>query len=208
MVYGIFVTMNGDLTVCDARLDDAGAIASIYAHYVLESTATFETEPPGEGETRRRIAATLDAGYPFLLVRDPDARDRVIGFGFAQRYGPRTGYRYSVETTIFVDPGCIGRGIGSRLLGALLDQCEARGFRQAFAVIAESEPASVVLHARAGFRPVGTLAGAGWKLGKWLDVFVMQRQLGEGDQTLPEAESPAAPIASATGSGIGMAVGR
>jgi len=73
-----------------------------------------------------------------------------------------------------------------QLLAALLDECERRGFRQAFAVIAESEPASVVLHARAGFRPVGTLDGAGWKHGKWLDVFVMQRQLGEGNQSLPE----------------------
>ncbi|WP_395327980.1 N-acetyltransferase family protein [Novosphingobium sp. BL-8H] len=176
------------MTICDARPDDAGAIAAIYAHYVLESTATFETEPPAELETRRRIGATLDGGYPFLLVRDSQADGRVIGFGFAQRYGPRAGYRYSVETTIYVEPGCVGRGIGSQLLGALLDRCEARGFRQAFAVIAESEPASVVLHARAGFRPVGTLAAAGWKHGKWLDVFVMQRQLGEGDQTLPEPE--------------------
>ncbi|WP_132387164.1 GNAT family N-acetyltransferase [Novosphingobium sp. PhB165] len=178
--------MTGELTVCDARLDDAAAVAQIYAHYVLESTATFETEPPSEAETRRRIAATLEAGYPFVLVRDGGETGRVIGFGFAHRYGPRVGYRYSVETTIFVEPTSVGRGIGGTLLGAVLAQCEARGFRQAFAVIAESEPASVVLHARAGFRPVGTLAGAGWKHGKWLDVFIMQRQLDEGNQSLPQ----------------------
>lgn len=186
--------MTGDLTVCDAGLEDAEAIARIYAHYVLESTATFETEPPGEEETRRRIGAILEAGYPFVLVREVEedgCEGRVIGFGFAQRYGPRTGYRYSVETTIYVEPGCVGRGIGGRLLSALLDQCEARGFRQAFAVIAESEPASVVLHARAGFFPVGTLAAAGWKHGKWLDVFLMQRQLGDGNQSLPN--DPSAP---------------
>lgn len=197
MVYGIFMAMTGDLTVCDAGLDDAAAVAKIFSHYVLQSTATFETEPPSEAETRRRIAAALEAGYPFLLVRD-DETGEVIGFGYAHRYGPRAGYRYSVETTIFVEPRSVRHGIGGTLLAALLDQCEARGFRQAFAVIAESEPSAVVLHARAGFRPVGTLAAAGWKHGNWLDVFIMQRQLGEGNQTLPEApEMPAPGAASA-----------
>ncbi|WP_236549328.1 GNAT family N-acetyltransferase [Novosphingobium sp. TCA1] len=186
------MTMTEELTVCGASIEDAAGITEIYAHYVLESTATFETDPPDLAESARRIRDIADSGYPFLVVREVDeagGEGRVLGFGYAHRYGPRVGYRYSVETTIFVAPDCIGRGIGGRLLASLLDECEARGFRQAFAVIAESEPASVVLHARAGFRPVGTLDRAGWKHGKWLDVFIMQRQLGEGDQTLPEMQS-------------------
>jgi len=179
--------MTEELIICDASLEDAADIAAIYTHYVLESTATFETEPPDLAETARRIRDIVDSGYPFLVVRDGE-KGRAVGFCFAHRYGPRAGYRYSVETTVHVAPDCVGRGIGGRLLEALLAECEKRGFRQAFAVIAESEPISVVLHARAGFRPVGTLDGAGWKHGKWLDVFVMQRQLGEGKQSLPEPE--------------------
>jgi phosphinothricin acetyltransferase len=132
---------------------------------------------------------TTGAGYPFLVTRD--STGRVLAFGFAHRYGPRNGYRYSAETTIYVRPDCVGRGIGGRLLTAVVDACEARGYRQAFAVIAASEPASVVLHARAGYRPVGTLAGAGWKHGQWIDVFLMQRQLGAGNETLPD-EPPGA----------------
>ncbi|WP_159983356.1 MULTISPECIES: GNAT family N-acetyltransferase [unclassified Novosphingobium] len=178
--------MTGELTICDASLDDAAAIAEIYAHYVLESTATFETVPPDEAESRRRIQEHVEGGYPFLVTRD-DA-GRVLGFGFAHRYGPRAGYLFSVETSLFVRRDSIGRGIGSALLAAVLEECEKRGFRQAFAVIAASEPTSVVLHARAGFFPVGTLAAAGWKHGQWLDVFLMQRKLGEGGDTVPESE--------------------
>lgn len=100
------------------------------------------------------------------------------------------GYRYSVETTVYVRPDCVRRGIGSALVKALIDECEARGFRQAFAVIASSEPASVILHARAGYRPVGTLEGAGWKHEQWIDVFLMQRKLGSGNDTLPEPLIP------------------
>ncbi|EZP80348.1 Phosphinothricin acetyltransferase [Novosphingobium resinovorum] len=184
----MFVTMTGQLTgqlaVCDAASGDAAAIAEIYAHYVLESTATFETEPPDEAESERRICELIKGGYPFLVMRDDDGK--VLGFGFAQRYGPRAGYRYSVETTIYVCQDSLNRGIGSALLQELLTECEKRGFRQAFAVIAASEPASVVLHARAGFLPVGTLTAAGWKHGQWIDVFLMQRRLGDGNETLPE----------------------
>lgn len=181
--------MTGQLTIGDAALGDAAQIAVIYAHYVLDSTATFESDPPDEAEIARRLGELTHAGYPYLVTRD-DA-GRIVAFGFAQRYGPRIGYRYSVETTIYVHPDSVGRGIGSRLLQALLTECETRGFRQAFAVIAASEPASVILHARAGFLPVGTLAGAGWKHGQWIDVFLMQRKLGEGSETLPEPANPA-----------------
>lgn len=184
----MLVTMTGALTICDASLDDAAAIAEIYAHYVLESTATFETVPPDERESRRRMGELLDGGYPFLVTRDEVGR--VLGFGFAHRYGPRAGYRYSVETTIYVRKDSVGRGIGSALLSELVHECEKRGFRQAFAVIAASEPTSVVLHARAGYFPVGTLAAAGWKHGQWLDVFLMQRKLGVGADTLPEEDTP------------------
>lgn len=180
--------MTEDLTVCDASEDDAAAIGGIYAHYVLNSAATFETEPPDDEESRRRIREFTQGGYPFLVMREGSGR--VVAFGFAQRYGRRLGYRYSVETTLYVHPDSVGRGIGTALLNALVAACEARGFRQAFAVIAASEPASVILHARAGFFPVGTLAGAGWKHGEWIDVFLMQRKLGEG------ADSPPATPAS------------
>lgn len=185
LLCGMFVTMTDELTVCDALQEDVPALAEIYAHYVLESAATFEIVPPDEVETARRLRDLTGQGYPFLVMRDGSGR--VLGFGFAHRYGPRAGYQYSVETLIYVAPGSLGRGIGTALLNSLVSECEKRGYRQAFAVITASEPASVILHARAGFLPVGTLEGAGWKHGQWLDVFLMQRRLGEGRETLPAA---------------------
>ncbi len=184
LLCGMNGLMSEEFSVREANVGDAAAVAEIYTPYVLDSTATFESDPPDVEEWGRRIAEAVERNYPFVIVEDGAAR--IVAFGFAQRYGPRIGYRYSVETTTFVRHDSLGRGIGTVVVGALVDACAARGYRQAFAVIAASEPASVVVHARAGYRPVGTLTAAGWKHGQWLDVFLMQRPLGQGNETLPE----------------------
>lgn len=79
-----------------------------------------------------------------------------------------------------------GRGIGRRLMSALLTECEAKGLRQIVAVIGDSaNMASIALHRRLGFTIVGTIRSAGFKFGRWVDTVLMQRSLGTGDSTLP-----------------------
>jgi phosphinothricin acetyltransferase len=87
----------------------------------------------------------------------------------------------TIETSVYVRVDGHRRGIGLALLRALLAACEARGYRQAVAVIGDSgNLASIRLHERAGFHRVGLLEAVGWKHGRWLDVVQMQRPLGPG----------------------------
>jgi L-amino acid N-acyltransferase YncA len=66
-------------------------------------------------------------------------------------------------------------------LDAVIARATARGMRQMVAIIGDSaHVASIDLHARAGFRLVGTLENVGWKFGRWLDTVIMQRDLGDG----------------------------
>jgi len=51
-----------------ATPDDLVAVAEIYAHYVRASVATFELDPPDDGEWRRRFEAVVGAGFPFLVA--------------------------------------------------------------------------------------------------------------------------------------------
>ena len=179
--------MTDPLPVTPAELRDAPAIAAIYGHYVREGTATFETEPPSLDEIEERMRRVLDGGFPWLVARDETGE--VLGYAYAGRFHPREGYRYTCEVSIYVRHDSLSRGLGTALITELIAQCEARGFRQAVAVIAGTEPASVVLHARAGFRPSGTLTKVGRKHGKWIDVFFMQRELGEGGNSPPPEET-------------------
>jgi L-amino acid N-acyltransferase YncA len=179
--------MTSHIPIESASMSDAASIAEIYDHYVENGTATFEIEPPGATEIAQRIEKVLAGGYPWLVARG--AGGEVLGYAYASPFGARAGYRYSCETSIYVRSDALGQGIGTRLLGALVGQCESIGMRQAFAIIAGTEPASVVLHARHGYRPCGTLENAGRKHGQWIDVFYMQRALGEGAGMPPPDET-------------------
>jgi phosphinothricin acetyltransferase len=162
--------------------DDAAAIAAIYAHHVAHGTATFDTVAPTADETRAKIHRILDAGAPFLVAT---RADRVLGYAYATRFRERAAYAHACEDSIYVDPAEVGRGVGGALLAALVDAATACGFRQMIAVIGGGEPASVALHARAGFAHAGRMRSVGRKHDRWLDTVYMQRALGAGDTTPP-----------------------
>ncbi len=162
---------------------DIPAITSIYAHSVRTGTASFELEPPDEAEMARRMRALLESGYPYVLAELGGA---VVGYAYAGAYRPRPAYRYSVEDSIYIDPGAQRKGVGRALLDRLIAECDARGFRQMIAVIGDSaQTPSIELHRAAGFRMVGTVENVGYKFGRWLDSVNMQRALGPGATTDP-----------------------
>jgi phosphinothricin acetyltransferase len=170
-----------------ASLADAREVAAIYAYYVLHGTATWEIVPPSGEEMVSRMAAVLDSGWPWLVAR-AEGGGEVLGYAYAAQYSDRPGYRYACENSIYLHEAMRGHGLGTALLAALLDACEACGFRQMIAGIAGSEPASVALHAKAGFTEVARLKSVGRKHGQWLDLLYMQRSLGQGDSTAPAKE--------------------
>jgi phosphinothricin acetyltransferase len=171
------------LAVRTAGPEDLPAITAIYRHHVLTGTSSFETEPPDEREMRERFEAIRDRGFPFLVAE----RDgRVAGYAYASLYRARIAYRYTLEDSIYVDPGCLRAGVGRALLVRLIAACEATGARQLVAVIGGSDnESSIRLHAAQGFETVGRLRAAGWKHGRWIDSVLMQRALGPGSSSPP-----------------------
>lgn len=172
------------VSVRNATIGDAQAIAAIYAHHVLYGTATYEVVPPTVEDTEARIRAISSRNWPLLVACD--GRE-VVGYAYATQFRDRPAYAYACENSIYVAHDRLGEGIGKLLLGALLESAEAYGFRQMVAVIGGGEPSSVALHGSCGFRQVGRLTGMGWKAGRWLDTVYMQAALGGGIATAPVA---------------------
>lgn len=172
-----------------ARDDDLSALTAIYAHHVLHGSASFELESPSVEEMGRRRLEVLARGLPYLVVEQHGC---LAGFAYANVFRPRPAYRFSVENSIYLDPGTTGRGLGTMLLRALIEACTEAGARQMLAVIGDSaNVASIALHARCGFRFAGVLRATGWKHGRWLDTVLMQIALGPGDLA-PGHDSPPA----------------
>lgn len=170
-----------------ATAADVAAITAIYRPAVLQGTASFEVEPPGEEEMLRRFKAIADAGYPYFVA---ELDGRIAGYAYASPYRTRPGYRFSVENSVYIAPDAQGKGIGRLLLASLIRACRERGFRLMVAVIGDSANfASITLHRRAGFAFCGTIHSVGYKFGRWLDSVIMQLPLGEGDRSSPAERS-------------------
>jgi L-amino acid N-acyltransferase YncA len=175
--------MTPSLLIRPSEPADLAAITRIYAHAVNHGTGTFELDAPDEAEMAQRRAAVLANGLPWLVAERDGA---VLGYAYANHFRPRRAYRFCVEDSIYLDESARGQGAGRLLLAELMARCEARGARQMLAVIGDSANAgSVGVHRACGFEPVGVLRSAGWKFGRWLDVVMMQRSLGEGSSTEP-----------------------
>lgn len=173
--------MADPLIIRPALVEDAGAIAGIYAHYVLNSVITFEVDAPTAEEMAERMAQLLPH-YPFLVAEGDGA---VVGYAYAGRLYERAAYRWAVESTVYLAPDHQGRGIGSALYRKLIDTLAAQGFQAVIGKITLPNPASTTLHERLGFKRNGMLVGVGFKAGKWHDVGIYQLDLAPRP-TLPE----------------------
>lgn len=173
------------VTVRDATADDVAAIRAIYARHVRDGLASFEEVPPTVAEMAKRFAAVTGAGFPYVAA---EKDGRLVGYAYASLYRTRSAYRFTLEDSIYVDAEFPRHGIGRLLLAALIARAEAGPWRQMIAVIGDSANAgSIGVHRALGFTMTGTLAAVGFKHGRWVDSVLMQRPLGAGASTLPEA---------------------
>lgn len=155
-------------TIRSARAADSEPIAEIYNHYVREAIATFEEQPVTAEEMAHRIA-DVTARLPWIVAEESGV---LVGYAYATPWKTRSAYRFTVETTVYLAPDAIGRGLGTALYETLLTTLrrEHRQLRSALACIALPHPASVALHERLGFASVGHFTEVGFKFGRWIDV--------------------------------------
>ena len=172
------------LLIRPSRDEDVTTLAAIYANSVNTESASWEYEPPGVEEFAQRRADVMAKGFPYLVA---EVDGNIAGYCYASSFRGRIGYRFVVEDSVYVLDEMKGRGIGKKLLMALIAECAALGYRQMVAVIGDSENVgSIKLHAACGFEHAALFKGIGFKFGRWLDSVQMQRPLGEGSATLPK----------------------
>lgn len=164
-----------EINIRNAVEEDFETISSIYAYHVQKGTGSFEIEPPSVEEMLHRWHKVLDWGGIWVTAVDSDG---IIGYAYAGPHSTREAYRDTVEDSIYICPRVVGKGVGTKLLTALITACKKERFSQMVSVIGDSEnTASIKLHEKLGFVHCGSFKSVGKKFGVQLDVVFMQKEL-------------------------------
>jgi L-amino acid N-acyltransferase YncA len=168
---------------------DAAAVAEIYAPYVRDTTVSFEVDPPEADVMARRISNVVEM-YPWLVAENNQGQ--VVGYAYAGRHRERPAYRWTIDTTIYIDGAHRRAGVGRRLYIALIDTLRGQGFRSAFAEIVLPNQGGVGLHEAMGFTKIGIHHDVGFKLESWCDIGYWRLGLTSG--AAPESDPIPFPI--------------
>ncbi len=152
---------------------DASAIAAIYNHYIKNTVVSFEEQPISSEEMAGRIESVVP-DFPWLILEEAG---EVLGYAYASRWNGRCAYRYSAESSVYLDPGAVGRGAGTSLYERLLAELQRMGLHTVIGGIALPNPASVALHEKFGFKKVAHYEEVGFKYERWIDVGYWQLKL-------------------------------
>lgn len=161
----------------DAREGDLEAVFAIYNHHVLHGTATFETEPYVAGRDDGWLTERDRSRHPVIVA---ESGGSAVGWAALSPWSTRGAYARTAEASVYVDERWQRSGIGRELLEALIARGREAGLGVLVGRIAEGNPASVALLESVGFGHFGTQRRCGDKLGRILDVELMDLHLDGG----------------------------
>ena len=176
-----------------ASKSDAEEILKIYVPYITDTAITFEYEVPSVAEFANRIENTLKR-YPYIVALE---KERIIGYAYASAFKERAAYDWAVETTVYLQQDCRGKGIGKMLYIALEEILKRQNIINLNACIAFTsvkddhlDNASTAFHQHLGFSKVAHFTKCGYKFGTWYDMIWMEKMLSEH----PTTPAPFIPI--------------
>jgi len=163
---------------------DFPSIAETYRQGIATGLATFETSVPSWDIWDRkylkscRLVAEENARVPARTASagEPNGQGTVIGFAVVHPISKRECYSGVCEESIYIHEAWRGKGIGKKLLQALIDEGERRGIWTLQAGIFAENTASIMLHQQCGFRIIGHREKIAKLNGEWKDAVLMERR--------------------------------
>ena len=150
----------------------AQAILDIFNDAIATSTALYDYQPRPLQSMETWFAAKEKGHFPVVGIED-DA-GTLLAFGSYGSFRAFPAYKYTVEHSVYVHKDQRGHGLGHTVMQALIAEARAREVHALMGAIDASNAGSIALHARLGFRHVGTLPQVGFKFGRWLDLSFYQ----------------------------------
>lgn len=173
------------MKIRSADKSDSRELLEIYAQYI-NTPVTFEYTLPSEEEFSQRIT-DIGTSYPYLVCEE---NGRLIGYAYAHRYMERAAYQWNAELSVYIRRENTSEGLGKKLYSALTELLKVQGVKTVYGAVTVPNKKSEGLHLSSGFRLLGTYRSAGCKCGKWHDVSLFEKKIGEYE----EAPEPIIPI--------------
>jgi phosphinothricin acetyltransferase len=155
--------------------NDIAAVTDIYNFYVINSVATFETEPVTVDDMSQRVTKVHSQDFPWLVAENEEGR--IVGYAYASTWKERYAYRFTAEITVYLASNTLQKGIGTQLYSTLFSSLQQCSITNVIGCITLPNKASEVLHEKFGMEKVGHFKKVGYKFDKWLDVGFWQGSL-------------------------------
>jgi phosphinothricin acetyltransferase len=159
--------MTDHIIISNATERDLQPMLDVYNEAILNTTAVYQEETHTLAMRRKWFEEKQQAGLPVLVAY---VNAEFAGFS---SYGPFRnwpGYRFTVEHSVYVATGFRGRGIGKKLVKALIEHARQQKIHAIIAGIDAAGDASIGLHLSLGFKEVAYFKEVGYKFGRWLDL--------------------------------------
>jgi L-amino acid N-acyltransferase YncA len=145
---------------------DATAIAEIYNFYVTNSVITFDEVPISPSDILTQIEK-YDDSLPWLVYEE---NNEICGYAYASNWKSRCAYKQSIESTIYLSNHFFGKGIGTKLYEALINELKKQDYHAIIGGISLPNEGSIALHEKLGFEKVAQFKEVGYKFDQWIDV--------------------------------------
>lgn len=175
-----------DRTMRVVTIQDAERIRQIYAPYVEYGKQTFEVEVPSLEEMQNRVSQTMQ-NFPWIVICE---NDFILGFAYAHPFRERAGFKYSAESSIYLDSNHHKSGMGKQLYTALIDLLRLQGYRTLVATVSSPNRASEAFHEKMGFELQGRMPNIGYKFNEYVGLSYYVKQLLPYDAPLEKSPIP------------------
>lgn len=161
-----------------ATVDDLGAILAIYNAEILNGTANWNDQAVSLTEYQQRFQSMQQQHFPMIVVEDLNTH-HIAGYAYYAAFRAISGYRQSIEHSVFIDPSYARQGLGKALMQQLIHLAKQQNMHIMVAAIDSENKGSIVLHEQLDFIQTGYMPQVGQKFGQWRDLIWMQLQLTE-----------------------------
>lgn len=167
---------SNETTIRDASVADLTQIVEIYNYYIRNSVVTFDLDAMSMDEWQHKFEWVQSLKLPFIVAESSGGQ--ILGFAYVAPWRQKAAYRRTVEDSIYLRPAAIGKRVGTKLLGEIIERSKVAGVKEIVAVISDKgAESSIALHESFGFKHQGHLAKVGFKFGRWLGTVLMQKSL-------------------------------